>query len=84
MSRTILKEAEEIIYGDREQTYGDPGVNLRNIADYWSILFNIEVSAPQVALAMVLLKVAREQHQHKHDNLVDAAGYLALIERITK
>jgi hypothetical protein len=81
-TKSILAEAEGIIYGDRERTYGNPGRNLRVIADYWTVLFGVKVSPEKVALAMVLLKVAREQHQHKRDNLVDGAGYLALIERI--
>ena len=33
-------------------------------------------------MAMVMLKIAREEHLHKEDNLVDAAGYIALIERV--
>jgi hypothetical protein len=28
---------------------------------------------------MVLFKMARQQNQHKNDNLVDAAGYLGIL-----
>ena len=31
--QNVLQEAEQIIYGDREQTYGAPGKNLQAIAD---------------------------------------------------
>ena len=37
MSKNLLKEAEETIYGPREDTYGPPNVNLTRIADQWSL-----------------------------------------------
>lgn len=83
----ILKEAESIIYGDREQTYGKPGINLERIAGQWALYlqqkFGIEVSltAEDVCWMMVDLKKCRQMNADKRDNLVDAAGYLALIER---
>lgn len=83
----ILKEAESIIYGDREQTYGKPGVNLERIAGQWALYlqqkFGAEVSltAEDVCWMMVDLKKCRQMNADKRDNLVDAAGYLALIER---
>lgn len=83
----ILKEAESIIYGDREQTYGKPGVNLERIAGQWALYlqqkFGVEVSltAEDVCWMMVDLKKCRQMNADKRDNLVDAAGYLALIER---
>lgn len=33
---TIADKAKEIVYGDRERTYGHPGKNLKVIADLWS------------------------------------------------
>jgi len=85
----ILQEANDIIHGDREQTYGDPGINLRRIANLWNAYLlnrpldeDPSLGPRDVALMMALLKVAREQHQHKDDNLVDACGYLALINML--
>ncbi len=85
----ILTEARDIIYGDREQAYGDPGVNLRRIADLWTtylrnraVDLDAPLSAEDVCWMMVLLKIARNQNQVKRDNLVDAVGYVALIERM--
>ena len=86
----ILEEAKEIIYGDREQTYGHPARNLKVIANFWSIYLDakfdackIELDAQDVATMMVLLKIARliNQPDH-HDSLLDSVGYLALIDRI--
>jgi hypothetical protein len=79
----ILEEAQSIIYGDREKTYGHPAKNLNNIAKYWSVYLDKKVTAQDVAIMMVLLKIARIMNQSDHrDSLVDSAGYLALIERI--
>ena len=33
---SILKEANTIIYGDREKTYGHPSKNLETIATMWT------------------------------------------------
>ena len=79
----ILDEAQSIIYGDREKTYGNPAKNLNNIANFWSVYLDVEISAQDVAQMMVLLKLARLINTPNHrDSLVDAVGYLALVERI--
>lgn len=90
MTPNILEESTAVIYGDREKTYGDPGKNIRIIADYWTTyLASIGVSVPEgldyddVCNMMVLLKVARLGNTPLHrDSMVDACGYLALAERI--
>jgi len=89
--QSILDEAREIIYGDREKTYGSPDKNLCAIAGYWSnhILtrFGVHhaITGADVCIMMTLLKAARLGNDLTHrDSLVDAAGYLALLERIQK
>ena len=84
----ILREAEDIIYGDREATYGHPAKNLESIARFWTgyLKQKYGIEAPltpeDVCWMMALLKMSRQMNSHKRDNLVDAAGYLALIERV--
>jgi hypothetical protein len=85
---SILAEAETIIYGDREKTYGHPAKNLKTIANMWNAYLNnmddanFNVSAKDVAAMMMLVKVARFANDPSHrDNLVDVCGYAALIER---
>jgi len=89
--QSILDDAREIIYGDREKTYGAPDKNLCAIAGYWSnhILtrFGVHhaITGADVCIMMTLLKAARLGNDLTHrDSLVDAAGYLALLERIQK
>ena len=85
---SILTEAHNIIYGDREKTYGHPAKNLKTIAAMWSAYMNnmddanFSVTAKDVAAMMMLVKVARFANDPSHrDNLVDVCGYAALIER---
>lgn len=88
---SVLAEAENIIYGDREKTYGHPSKNLQTIADMWTSYVNsasggalgdLEFSAKDVAVMMILLKAARLANDMEHrDSVVDICGYAALIER---
>ena len=79
---TILDEAKEIIYGDREKTYGAPDKNLNKISALWSHYLDHPVGAQDVCMMMILLKVARQSNAYTRDNLVDIAGYAALNARI--
>lgn len=85
---SVLEEAQTIIYGDREKTYGHPAKNLKTIANMWSAYMNnmddgnFTITAKDVAAMMMLVKVARFANDPSHrDNLVDVCGYAALIER---
>jgi hypothetical protein len=83
---TVLKEANTIIYGDREQTYGHPSKNLTAIATMWNAYIsntnNRTLTAQDVCAMMVLVKTARLANSPNHrDSVVDICGYAALIER---
>jgi len=85
---SVLEEAQIIVYGDREKTYGHPAKNLKTIASMWTAYMNnmddgnFVVTAKDVAAMMMLVKVARFANDPSHrDNLVDVCGYAALIER---
>jgi hypothetical protein len=80
---TPLQEAKNIIDNDREETYGDPGVNIRRIAELWSAYLGAPVTASDVCWMMVLHKASRAKHKPDHqDNETDAIGYIALIDRM--
>lgn len=87
--KSLLQKAHEIIYGDREQTYGSPDKNLNQIARYWSVHLsgttgeNICLTPADVCEMMILLKVARLGNTPDHaDSLLDIAGYAALQDRV--
>lgn len=78
-----LKAAHDIVHGDREKTYGDPGKNLRLIAQYWSTHTGITITETDVCIMMQLLKIARLKNNPEHvDSWIDIAGYAALKNRI--
>lgn len=79
----ILIEAEKSICGQREQDYGNPEDNFSTIADLWSAYLNREVSSQDVAMMMILLKVARIKNGGgSGDSFVDIAGYAACAGEI--
>jgi len=79
----ILLTAHDLINGDRQADYGTPGENLARVADLWAAYTGGHpFTAHDVALMLVLLKLAREAHGHKPDNLIDAAGYIALAAAV--
>lgn len=78
-----LKTAHDIVHGDREKTYGDPGKNLRLIAQYWSTHTGITITETDVCIMMQLLKIARLRNDSEHDDSwIDIIGYAALKNRI--
>ena len=79
---TILEEASELVDGDRQEDYGHPIDNHTRTAKMWSALLGVEVTAEQVCLCMVALKLSRQCHKPKRDNLVDGCGYLRNVEMI--
>lgn len=84
--KSVLAEAEELIFGQREQDYGHPRGNFADIAGLWNIFLERRPPGPlspsDVCAMMALLKMARLARTPGHrDSLVDAIGYLALAER---
>lgn len=71
---------------ERENNYDHPKPNFERIAGYWNTFLKDKLAQPitasDVAMLMVLMKVAREQHKHTQDNLVDMVGYTLCAERI--
>lgn len=65
--------------GGRHEDYGDALGSFEDIAKMWSVVLKTEVSAEQVALCQVLLKMGRLTNTPTHtDSWVDIIGYAAL------
>ena len=82
ISQDLLKEARELIGGDRQTDYGDKLKNHQNIADFWSIFLKKKITAHDVAICMALVKVARLMNQHKKDSYIDMAAYACIAGEI--
>lgn len=75
-------KAKELVGGDRQSTYGHPFEDFSRTAQIWSAILGCPVSPNQVALCMVGVKISRETHKHKDDNIIDAHGYLDCLELV--
>ena len=86
----ILKKAKELITGDRNDTHGDAFQNHAEIAEFWNIFLDkklqpmASITAEDVALMMVLMKISRNNQGKKNnlDNFVDMCGYAAIAGEI--
>lgn len=90
IDETIDEEARRIVYGDREQTYDDPNRNFRKLAHMWQGVLDTKlapeqiITANDVALMLVCLKISRESFQPNRENRVDGIGYLLCLDRIVE
>ena len=81
--QTILEEANHLIYGPRQESYGHPAEDMGRTGRMWGAILGIDdVSAEKVALCMVAVKMSREVNRPKRDNRVDMAGYAGCVDRI--
>jgi len=98
MNRYQALAAAEATVKDREEHYGNPQQNFERIAALWNVIlagklykdthsqllnFSCQISAADVAMMMIGIKLARliETPDHQ-DSAVDLAGYAALLQEI--
>jgi hypothetical protein len=82
--KTILEEAQELVYGDRAEAYGPVSKSFNRIATGWSEIFGVPVTAEQVGYAMMWLKISRQLNKPGRDNMVDVCGYVACLDKMSK
>ena len=75
ISQDVLKQAAKIIQGERQEDYGSAEDSFALIAEYWCTYLNdkpgnacTHISGHDVAMMMILLKVARTKGKKKQDN----------------
>ena len=78
----ILREAENIVHGQRAQDYGDMSSSFKRIAAMWSAYLDTPINWLDVAHMMIMLKVSRGKAGYKHDSIVDIIGYSYCADRI--
>jgi|DewCreStandDraft_4_1066084.scaffolds.fasta_scaffold125784_2 hypothetical protein len=78
---SILDTAKRITSGERQEDYGHPSDDFERAAQMWTAILGEKlhpqekVTADDIPLCMIAVKLARQAHRHKRDNLVDIAGY---------
>lgn len=75
----LVEQVSETTRGRRDN-YGRPLINFLRIAIYWSEYWKNRgesgfFTPEDVAQFMTLLKIARQDHSHANDNLLDIMGY---------
>jgi hypothetical protein len=76
----LLREAETLVNGDRNNAYGPPDQDFERTAIMWTTYMNGRriFEAHDVAIMMALLKISRLSWEPtKKDSWVDLAGYAA-------
>lgn len=82
------EEAARIVLGPRAAYYDSPLRNFDRIGHMWTgILLDKlrdgqRVTAEDVSLCMVGVKLSRESFRHKRDNITDAHGYLITYQMV--
>ncbi len=81
VAESVLDEAKRITGGERRNDYGHPADDFKHTALMWNGILagklreGAEITAMDIPLCMIAIKLARQSHRHKRDNLVDIAGY---------
>lgn len=83
-TRDLTSVAQSLVDGDRQSDYGHPLDNFTRIAAVWSVILGVPVSAEQVALCMVGVKIGREVNRHTEDNVTDGIGYFKTLDMVIK
>lgn len=83
---SILQEAHRLTHGPRQADYSHPlddytrTAALVNAALRHKLRVNLDPE--DVTVIMMLVKISRQQHKPKRDNMVDAAGYAWCTDEI--
>ena len=77
-AESLLQTVSEVLK-ERESQHGSKHAVFDQARLLWTAYLGIPISSEQVAILMVLLKVARSQNGASNpDDFVDAVGYMAL------
>jgi DNA-binding protein H-NS len=78
----ILEKANEIINlrsEEKERMYGNFEEGMERAAKLASVMTSKDISAEDMYLFMVALKLSRQSYNHKEDNLLDSVAYLGAL-----
>ena len=79
----VCRRAADLVGGERRRQHGQPRLAHTRIAAFWSAYLDHPISAHDVAILMILLKVGRIKNGSINlDNYVDVAGYAGVAAEL--
>lgn len=81
----ILEQANEIVNKrseEKQRMYGPFSEGMKRAASIASGCTGKEITAKDMFMCMVALKLSRESYTHKEDNLLDAVSYLGALNNM--
>lgn len=85
---SYIREANNLINGERNEAYGPMKESFEGIGQMWSVILRRKlfkectITAEDVCMCMSALKLARNGFSHKDDNIIDMIGYGEILGKI--
>ena len=83
MSMNILQEANRIVFErseEKERQYGPFHEGMERAAAIFKGATGKDITAEDMYIALVALKLSRHSYNYKRDNLLDAVAYLGALD----
>lgn len=81
-----MAEANALVNGDRQAAYGAPLDSYEAQAKVWSGMLadklKEDLTAEDVVLLLTAMKLRRQAHKPKRDNIVDTHGYMLVLAHV--
>jgi len=72
------RRALELLEGPRQKDYGDPREDFERASRLFHEMSGMRIDPEDIPLFMIAIKLSRERHRPKPDNMVDVIGYASI------